>query len=105
VNALIKAESDHGTADALTIGRLVMSSIKMSHHFIASCNSRAVGCNVKTIEYLKADFLNKAAIEADSPRSVDEKDERGRVKDERKMDLFRKAFLKVRERFAGCPGQ
>ena len=60
---------------------------------------------MKTIEYLKADFINKAAIEADSPISVDEKDEGGRVKDERKMDLFRKAFLKVRERLAGCPSQ
>jgi hypothetical protein len=60
---------------------------------------------VKTIEYLKADFINKAAIEANSPVSIDEKDEKGRVKDERKMDLFTKAFLKVRERLAGRPRQ
>ena len=57
------------------------------------------------MEYLKADFINKAAIEANSPVSIDEKDEKGRVKDERKMDLFTKAFLKVRERLAGRPRQ
>ena len=40
--------------------------------------------------------MSRAAIEAKPEASLDEK---GRVKEEKKMDLFTKAFLKVRERF------
>ena len=60
---------------------------------------------MKTIEYLKKDFINKAAIEGNSAVSLDERDEKVTVRDERKMDLFTKAFLKVRERLARRPGQ
>jgi hypothetical protein len=42
---------------------------------------------MKTIEYLKADFINKAAIEA-NPVSLHEHDEERKVKDEVKMDLM-----------------
>ena len=51
---------------------------------------------MKTITYLKAGLVNRAAIEAKPEVSLDEK---GRAKEEKKMDMFTKAFLKVRERF------
>jgi len=51
---------------------------------------------MKTVTYLKAGLVSKAAIEAKPEVSLDET---ARVKEERKMDLFTKAFLKVRERF------
>ena len=51
---------------------------------------------MKTVTYLKAGLMSRAAIEAKPEASLDEK---GRVKEEKKMDLFTKAFLKVRERF------
>ena len=51
---------------------------------------------MKTVTYLKAGLVSKAAIEAKPEVSLNET---ARVKEERKMDLFTKAFLKVRERF------
>jgi Flp pilus assembly pilin Flp len=51
---------------------------------------------MKTVTYLKAGLVSKAAIEAKPEVGLNET---VRVKEERKMDLFTKAFLKVRERF------
>jgi Flp pilus assembly pilin Flp len=51
---------------------------------------------MKTVTYLKAGLVSRAAIEAKPEVSLNET---VRVKEERKMDLFTKAFLKVRERF------
>jgi len=51
---------------------------------------------MKTVTYLKAGLVSRAAIEAKPEVSLNEK---GNVKEERKVDLFTKAFLKVRERF------
>ena len=51
---------------------------------------------MKTVTYLKAGLVSRAAIEAKPEVSLNET---ARVKEERKMDLFTKAFLKVRERF------
>jgi hypothetical protein len=53
---------------------------------------------MKTMEYLTADRANKAAIET-NPRACLQ-DETERIKDERKIDLFTRAFLRVRERLA-----
>jgi Flp pilus assembly pilin Flp len=51
---------------------------------------------MKTVTYLKAGLVSRAEIEAKPEVSLNET---ARVKEERKMDLFTKAFLKVRERF------
>ena len=51
---------------------------------------------MKTVTYLKAGLVSRAAIEAKPEVSLNET---ARVKEERKMALFTKAFLKVRERF------
>jgi Flp pilus assembly pilin Flp len=51
---------------------------------------------MKTVTYLKAGLVSRAAIEAKPEVSLNET---ATVKEERKMDLFTKAFLKVRERF------
>jgi Flp pilus assembly pilin Flp len=51
---------------------------------------------MKTITYLKAGLVNKAVIEAKPEISLIEREQ---VKEEREMDVFTKAFLKVRERF------
>jgi hypothetical protein len=53
---------------------------------------------MKTMEYLAADRANKAAIETNPGACL--QDETERIKDERKIDLFARAFLKVRERLA-----
>lgn len=50
---------------------------------------------MKTVTYLKAGLISRSAIETKPQISLDE----GRVKEEKKMDLFTRAFLKVRERF------
>lgn len=50
---------------------------------------------MKTVTYLKAGLISRSAIEAKPQISLNE----GRVKEEKKMDLFTRAFLKVRERF------
>jgi len=49
-------------------------------------------------EHSEADLINKAAIDAGPQISLDDKDEEGSVKGKKPMDLFAKAFLKVRER-------
>jgi len=52
---------------------------------------------MKTVTYLKAGLVSREAIEEAKPQiSLSSKE---RVKEERKMDLFTRAFLKVRERF------
>jgi len=51
---------------------------------------------MKTITYLKAALVNKAVTEAKPEISLVEREQ---VKEEREMDVFTKAFLKVRERF------
>ena len=52
---------------------------------------------MKTVTYLKAGLVSRAAIEARPEVSLNETKQ---VKEEeRKMDVFTKAFLKVRERF------
>jgi Flp pilus assembly pilin Flp len=52
---------------------------------------------MKTVTYLKAGLVNRAAIEAKPEIRLNEIK---KVKEEeKKMDLFTKAFLKVRERF------
>jgi Flp pilus assembly pilin Flp len=51
---------------------------------------------MKTVTYLKAGLVSRAAIEAKPEVSLNHTE---RVKEEKKMDLFTKAFLKVRERF------
>jgi Flp pilus assembly pilin Flp len=52
---------------------------------------------MKTVTYLKAGLVSRAAIEAKPEISLNEMKQ---VKEEeRKMDVFTKAFLKVRERF------
>ncbi|MGZ6174484.1 MAG: Flp family type IVb pilin [Candidatus Binataceae bacterium] len=52
---------------------------------------------MKTVTYLKAGLVSRAAIEAKPEISLNETKQ---VKEEeRKMDVFTKAFLKVRERF------
>jgi hypothetical protein len=53
---------------------------------------------MKTMEYIAADRANKAAIETNPGACL--QDETERIKDERKIDLFARAFLKVRERLA-----
>jgi Flp pilus assembly pilin Flp len=52
---------------------------------------------MKTVTYLKAGLVNRAVIEAKPEIRLNEIK---KVKEEeKKMDLFTKAFLKVRERF------
>ena len=52
---------------------------------------------MKTVTYLKAGLVSRAAIEAKPEISLNETKQ---VKEEeRKMDVFNNAFLKVRERF------
>jgi len=51
---------------------------------------------MKTVTYLKAGLVSRAAIEAKPEVSLNQTE---KVKEEKKMDLFSKAFLKVRERF------
>jgi Flp pilus assembly pilin Flp len=51
---------------------------------------------MKTVTYLKAGLVNRSEIEAKPEASLVEPPA---TKEERKMDLFTKAFLKVRERF------
>lgn len=52
---------------------------------------------MKTVTYLKAGLVSRAAIEAKPEVSLNQTK---RVQEEeKKMDLFTKAFLKVRERF------
>jgi Flp pilus assembly pilin Flp len=51
---------------------------------------------MKTVTYLKAGLVSRSAIEAKPEVSLTET---ARVQEEKKMDLFTKAFLKVRERF------
>jgi Flp pilus assembly pilin Flp len=51
---------------------------------------------MKTVTYLKAGLVSRAAIEAKPEISLDVTE---KVKEEKKMDVFTKAFLKVRERF------
>jgi Flp pilus assembly pilin Flp len=51
---------------------------------------------MKTVTYLKAGLVSRAAIEAKPEVSLNQTE---RVKEDKRMDLFTKAFLKVRERF------
>jgi Flp pilus assembly pilin Flp len=51
---------------------------------------------MKTVTYLKAGLVSRAVIEAKPEVSLNHTET---VKEEKKMDLFTKAFLKVRERF------
>src|SRR6201998_2748766 len=51
---------------------------------------------MKTVTYLKAGLVSRAAIEAKPEVSLNQTE---RVKKDKRMDLFTKAFLKVRERF------
>jgi Flp pilus assembly pilin Flp len=51
---------------------------------------------MKTVTYLKAGLVSRAAIEAEPEIRLNQTE---KVKEEKKMDLFTKAFLKVRERF------
>lgn len=51
---------------------------------------------MKTVTYLKAGLVSRAAIEAKPEVSLNQTE---RIKEDKKMDLFTKAFLKVRERF------
>jgi Flp pilus assembly pilin Flp len=51
---------------------------------------------MKTVTYLKAGLVSRAAIEAKPEVSLSQTE---KVKEEKKMDVFTKAFLKVRERF------
>jgi Flp pilus assembly pilin Flp len=51
---------------------------------------------MKTVTYLKAGLVSRAAIEAKPEISLNVTE---KVKEEKKMDVFTKAFLKVRERF------
>ena len=51
---------------------------------------------MKTITYLKAGLVSRAAIEAKPEVSLNQVET---VKEEKRMDVFTKAFLKVRERF------
>ena len=51
---------------------------------------------MKTVTYLKAGLVSRAAIEAKPEVSLNQTE---KVQEEKKMDLFTKAFLKVRERF------
>jgi Flp pilus assembly pilin Flp len=51
---------------------------------------------MKTVTYLKAGLVSRAAIEAEPEIRLNQTE---KVKEEKKMDLFSKAFLKVRERF------
>src|SRR6266581_1582663 len=51
---------------------------------------------MKTVTYLKAGLVSRASIEAEPEVSLNKTEQ---VKEERKMDVFTKAFLKVRERF------
>jgi Flp pilus assembly pilin Flp len=51
---------------------------------------------MKTVTYLKAGLVSREAIETKPEASLNQST---RVKEEKKMDLFTKAFLKVRERF------
>ena len=52
---------------------------------------------MKTVTYLKAGLVSRAAIEARPEISLNET--KPVKEEERKMDVFTKAFLKVRERF------
>jgi len=52
---------------------------------------------MKTVTYLKAGLVSRAAIEARPEISLNETKQI--EEEERKMDVFTKAFLKVRERF------
>jgi Flp pilus assembly pilin Flp len=51
---------------------------------------------MKTVTYLKAGLVSKAAIEPKLEESGSDKKEN---KEERKMDLFSKLYVKARERF------
>jgi Flp pilus assembly pilin Flp len=51
---------------------------------------------MKTVTYLKAGLVSRAAIEAKPEVSLNQTE---RIKEDKRMDLFTKAFLKVRERF------
>jgi|SRR5882724_11670838 Flp pilus assembly pilin Flp len=51
---------------------------------------------MKTITYLKAGLVSRAAIEAKPEVSLNQMET---AKEEKRMDAFTKAFLKVRERF------
>lgn len=51
---------------------------------------------MKTVTYLKAGLVSRAAIEAKPELSLNQTE---RIKEDKRMDLFTKAFLKVRERF------
>jgi Flp pilus assembly pilin Flp len=51
---------------------------------------------MKTVTYLKAGLVSRAAIEAKPEVSLNQME---KVKEEKKMDVITKAFLKVRERF------
>jgi Flp pilus assembly pilin Flp len=51
---------------------------------------------MKTVTYLKAGLVSRAAIEAKPEVSLNKTE---RIKEDKRMDLFTKAFLKVRERF------
>lgn len=79
---------------------MVISSIDARGHLIASdavrsCGQRS-GAKMKTVTYLKAGLVSREAIETKPESSLNQST---RVKEEKKMDLFTKAFLKVRERF------
>src|SRR5215469_6456679 len=52
---------------------------------------------MKTVTHLKAGLISRAALE--SRIDAGNAGEKERVKEERKMDLFTKVFVKVRERF------
>jgi Flp pilus assembly pilin Flp len=51
---------------------------------------------MKTVTYLKAGLVSRPAIEAKPEVSLSET---ARVQEEKKIDVFTKAFLKVREHF------
>jgi Flp pilus assembly pilin Flp len=51
---------------------------------------------MKTVTYLKAGLVSRAAIEAKPEVSLNQTE---KIKEDKRMDLFTKAFLKVRERF------
>jgi Flp pilus assembly pilin Flp len=52
---------------------------------------------MKTVTHLKAGLISRAAL--GSRIDAGNAEEKERVKEERKMDLFTKVFVKVRERF------
>ena len=51
---------------------------------------------MKTVTYLKAGLVSRAAIEAKPEVSLDQME---KVREEKKVDVITKTFLKVRERF------